>query len=137
GDALRGWEKVLFARKYRQLAETVECARARLGEGRERESVAAARVAELEADLGRARIELVEAETRATESRETAHARELAINRQQQQIAFDREQVDALDARTAAVAAELGGLEARREPARLALRAERDAAAQANLEPNP
>src|SRR5947207_3267382 len=91
-EELRRWEKVLFARKYRQLAETIESARARLGGARERESIAAARVAELEADLGRARIELVEAETRATESRETAHARELAINRQQQQIAFDREQ---------------------------------------------
>src|SRR5207245_1206008 len=31
-DELRRWEKVLFARKYRQLAETIESARARLGE---------------------------------------------------------------------------------------------------------
>src|SRR5439155_16100554 len=85
-DALRRWEKVLFARKYRQLAETIECARGRLGEARERESVAAARVAELEADLGRARIELVEAETRATQSRQAAPARELAINRPPPQI---------------------------------------------------
>src|SRR5262249_5382407 len=29
-DELRRWEKVLFARKYRQLAETIESARARL-----------------------------------------------------------------------------------------------------------
>src|SRR5438067_1183093 len=43
-DELRRWEKVLFARKYRQLAETIECARARLAEARERESAAAARV---------------------------------------------------------------------------------------------
>src|SRR5207247_3159115 len=60
-DELRNWEKVLFARKYRQLAETIESARSRLGEARERESVAAARVAEVDADLGRLRIELVEA----------------------------------------------------------------------------
>ena len=133
-EELRRWEKVLFARKYRQLAETIESARARLGEARERESAAAARVAELEADLGRVRIELVEAETRATASREAAHARELAINSLQQQIAFDREQVDALQTRAASVAAELTILEARREPARAALAARREAAAEASAE---
>src|SRR5216683_1863611 len=41
-DELRRWEKVLFARKYRQLAETIEAARARLANARERETVAAA-----------------------------------------------------------------------------------------------
>src|SRR4029079_9425701 len=133
-DELRRWEKVLFARKYRQLAETIDSARGRLGEARERESVAAARVAEVESDLGRLRIELVEAEARATSSREAAHARELAINRQQQQLEFDREQVAALEARTTTVAAELATLEARREPARIALASRRDAAAEANAE---
>jgi chromosome segregation protein len=133
-DQLRRWEKVLFARKYRQLAETIDSARSRLGEARERESVAAARVAEVESDLGRIRIELVEAETRATASREAAHARELSINRLQQQIAFDREQTASLESRSAAVAAELSTLDARREPARVALVARRDAAAEANAE---
>ena len=133
-DELRRWEKVLFARKYRQLAETIESARARLTDAREREAVAAGRVGEVEADLGRLRIELAEAEARSTQAREAAHARELAITRHEQQIAFDREQVQALDARTASVAAELDGLEARREPARLALAARRDAAAAANVE---
>jgi chromosome segregation protein len=133
-DELRRWEKVLFARKYRQLAETIESARARLGEAREREAVAAARVAEVEADLGRVRIELVEAESRATKTREAAHAFELAINRQQQQIAFDREQVQSLTARTNAMAAELDALESRREPARAALAGRREAAASAAAE---
>jgi chromosome segregation protein len=133
-DEMRRWEKVLFARKYRQLAETIESARARLTDAREREAVAAARVGEVESDLGRLRIELVEAESRATDSREAAHARELAIARQEQQIAFDREQIQALEERTATVAAELDGLEARREPARAALAARRDAAVEANAE---
>src|SRR5262245_49734436 len=44
-DELRRWEKVLFARKYRQLAETIESARTRLGDAREREALAAARLA--------------------------------------------------------------------------------------------
>ena len=43
-DELRRWEKVLFARKYRQLAETIESARARLADAREREAAAAAHV---------------------------------------------------------------------------------------------
>ncbi|HEV2984004.1 MAG TPA: AAA family ATPase [Vicinamibacterales bacterium] len=133
-DELRRWEKVLFARKYRQLAGTIESARARLGDARERESVAAGRVAEVESDLGRLRIELVEAEAGATESREAAHARELAINRQQQQIAFDGEQVQALQARTTTVAAELDVLDARREPASVLLTGRRDAAADAVAE---
>jgi chromosome segregation protein len=133
-DELRRWEKVLFARKYRQLAETIESARARLTDAREREAVAAGRVGEVEANLGRLRIELAEAEARSTESREAAHARELAITRQEQQIAFDREQVQSLEARTTNVAAELDGLEARREPARLALAARREAAAEANAD---
>src|SRR5213078_1331473 len=61
-DELRRWEKVLFARRYRQLAETIASARARLTDARDRESVASARVAEVEADWSRVRIELAEAE---------------------------------------------------------------------------
>src|SRR5438876_891999 len=124
-DELRRWEKVLFARKYRQLAETIESARARLADARERESVASARLAEVESDLSRMRIELTEAEARATTAREAAHACELAINRQQQQITFDGEQIVTLDARAAVLSAELSALEARREPAQAILRARR------------
>jgi chromosome segregation protein len=140
-DELRRLEKVLFARKYRQLAEIIESARARLGDARERETVAAARLAEVEADLGRLRIELAESEARAATARESAHARELDINRRQQQIAFDTEQIEALRVRAEAMTAELGALEARREPARAAAAegreragaaaADRDRAAQA------
>src|SRR5437588_1704117 len=127
-DELRRWEKVLFARKYRQLAETIASARARLADARARESLAAAHVADVESTLGRVRIELVEAEARATEAREATHARELAITRQQQQIAFDREQVQSLEVRATSVLAERGALDARREPARAALAARHAAA---------
>ena len=133
-DELRRWEKVLFARKYRQLAETIESARARLTDARERDAVASARVAHVESDLGRLRIEMAEAETRATNAREAAHARELAINRQQQQIVFDREQVTSLDERGALMASEVATIEARREPARLALAGRRLAALEAEAE---
>src|SRR4029077_6597596 len=46
------------------------------------------------------------------------------------------EQVQTLEGRTMAIAAELEGLEARREPARIMLAARRDAAAEANGERN-
>ena len=45
-EELRRWEKVLFARRYRELAQTIELAQARLADAREREAAAAARVAE-------------------------------------------------------------------------------------------
>src|ERR687892_2184971 len=39
-EELRRWDKVLFARRYRELAHSIEAARARLAETRERETVA-------------------------------------------------------------------------------------------------
>src|SRR6266566_6766629 len=48
-EELQQWERVLFAGKYRQLAATIESARARLVEARDRESTAAARVSHVEA----------------------------------------------------------------------------------------
>ena len=133
-DELRRWEKVLFARKYARLAETIESTRGRLNDARERELVASSRVAHVESDLGRLRIEMAEAEARATGAREAAHARELAINRHQQQIAFDREQVATLDDRSTGIAAEVATIEARREPARAALAGRREAAVAAEAE---
>src|SRR5205085_9563110 len=79
-------------------------------------------------------IELTEAEARATAAREAAHACELEINRQQQQITFDGEQVASFEVRTSALSAELSTLEARREPAQAILRARREAAQAANEE---
>ena len=133
-DELRRWEKVLFARRYRHLAEVIESARGRLGEAREREAMAAARVAEVEVDLSRVRIELVESESRATLAREAAHASELAIATQQQQVAFDREQVATLEARTRAIGTELDTIEMRRQPALTALTERREAREAANRE---
>ena len=54
----------------------------------------------------------------ATTKREAAHACELGINRQQQQIAFDKNQIETLDARATSVTAELDTLNGRRDPAR-------------------
>ena len=130
-DELRRWEKVLFARRYRLLSQTIESARARLAARRAEEAAAAARVSSLEHDLDRQRLELVEAESRATAARESAHAREIEIDRRQNLIGFNEQQVAQSDARSVDIAAELEALEARREPAERELRERRDAAAQA------
>jgi chromosome segregation protein len=126
-DEMRRWEKVLFARRYRALAEVIESARARLAAAREQESAAAARLAEVENGLGRLRLELAEADAAAGRVRDAAHARELEINRAQQQIALDAQQAEMLQARSAELDAERVTLEARREPDRLALEERRRA----------
>src|SRR5687767_2951619 len=126
-EELRRWEKVLFARRYRELAQTIETTRARLAEAREREGAAAARLSEVEADLSRLRIEQAEADGRAAKIREDAHARELDINRRQQQQEFDRHQAETLAVRATEISDELGELETRREPSRMALDSRRQA----------
>ena len=130
-DEYRRWEKVLFARRYRELAAAIDSARGSLALAREREAASAARLAEVEADLGRLRIEQTEAESRTARIREDAHSRELDINLRQQQQEFNRQQVGALDDRGTEIAAEIEDLAARREPARIAAEARREAALEA------
>jgi chromosome segregation protein len=128
-DELRTWEKVLFARRYRELAASIEGARTRLAQAREREAAAAARLAELEADLSRLRIELAEADQRASTLREDAHARELDLTARQHQQEFSKQQAESLAGRATDIEDEIRDLEARREPARIALESRRAAAA--------
>ena len=93
-DELRRWEKVLFARKYRQLAETIESARGAAGRRARARSRRRRRGLPKSNRTSAACASSWPRRNRAPpRAREAAHARELAINRQQQQIAFDREQV--------------------------------------------
>ena len=124
-DELRRWEKVLFARRYRELADGIETGRRRLAEARAREAGASAHLAEVEAELGRLRIEQAEADSRAAEIRERGHAGELAINRRQQQQEFNRQQTDTLAARAEEIDIEIRDLDVRREPARVAIESRR------------
>ena len=133
-DELRRWEKVQFANRYRALGQSIESARTRLAEAREREGAASAHLAEVEATLERLRLELTEADSRTTSARETAHSRELEIGRLQQQIAFDKQQVEHLSRTALEIEQEVQQLDARREPARLELEARRDAQARAAAE---
>jgi chromosome segregation protein len=130
-EELRRWEKVLFARRYRELSAAIQEARQRLTAARERETAAAARVAEFENDLSRLRLELTAIEERASAIREDAHARELQVSSRQQQLDFNRQQDEAIAARSVLVAEEVRELESRREPAHLAIEARRAAALEA------
>jgi chromosome segregation protein len=131
---LRRWEKVQFAQRYRLLGEAIDAARTKLADARARETAASARLAEVEATAERLRLELTEADGRTTEAREAAHASELENGRLQQQIAFDKQQVEHLGVAAAEIETELEALDARREPARLEIDARRDAAARAGAE---
>jgi chromosome segregation protein len=133
-EELRRWEKVQFAERYRSLGRAIESARTALAAARERETAAAAHVAELEASLERLRLELMEADGQATGAREAAHASELEIGRLQQQIAFDRQQIDQLGAAASAIDTEVRALEARQGPARVELGTRREAASRAGAE---
>ena len=133
-DELRRWEKVQFASRYRALGQSIESARTRLSDARERETGAAAHLAEVETSLERLRLELTEADGRTTAAREAAHAHELAIGRLQQQIAFDRQQVETLTRTASDIEQEVQALDARREPARLELEARRQAQTRAAAE---
>ena len=100
-EEFRRWEKVLFARRYRELAggdrdgATATRAwrqRARVGgagtscrgRGRSRHGCASSRP---------------KPTARSAQIREDAHARELDINRRQQQQEFNRQQIETLDGR--------------------------------------
>jgi chromosome segregation protein len=130
-EELRRWEKVLFARRYRALAGEIESARARLSERRDAETAAAARLSAAEEQLARTRIDLAQAESQAGAVREAAHARELEIDRQQNHIAFNEQQLVDLGARSGEIADELAAIESRREPAHQALVERREAAGRA------
>jgi chromosome segregation protein len=133
-EELRLWEKVQFAHKYQLLGEAIETARTRLSQARERETAAAVHLAELESTLERLRLELTTAEGETTAAREAAHASEMEIGRLQQQMAFDRQQIDALQAAAADIASEVRAIEERREPATIELESRRDAASRALVE---
>jgi len=127
-EELRRWEQVQFAHRHEKLSADIEAADRALAEARAREAAAAAHVAELETALETLRLGLTEAEGGATAARERAHGLELEIGRGQQQIQFDRQQIDELGRQAEGFAAELHDLEGRRDPARLALETQREAA---------
>ncbi len=117
-EDLRRWETVGYARRYHVLRDAIALARERLDAAREREEAAVARLALVEGERERYQIDVTEAESGAKQARDAAHARELAVERRQQQITFDTQQVEALAGTLAELARDVAALEARQEPAR-------------------
>jgi chromosome segregation protein len=130
-DELQRWEKVLFVRRYRDVASSLDAVRERLARGRHDEGLAAAALATVENERAAIRITLAEAESAAVAARDAAHARELEINRRQQQIEVGKHQIVMLDARLEELALQLAELEARQEPAMRAVAERRKASTQA------
>jgi chromosome segregation protein len=133
-DELRQWEKLLFARRYWDLAQTIDAVRAKLETARGDEAAAAVALSAVEVDLGRIRIDVAEAEASATRAREAVHAQELETGRWQQQIQLDEQQVRQLESRAAELTAELATLEARHAPGLVDLAEHRAAAARATAD---
>ena len=76
----------------------------------------------------------MEADGQATAAREAAHVSEMEIGRLQQQIAFDRQQIEQLTTAAAEIETEVRALDARQEPARVELDTRRDAARRAGVD---
>jgi chromosome segregation protein len=116
-DELRRWEKVLFARRQRVLAQAMAAAESRISQLHSEEAAAGARVAQREADIERVRIEAARLESEARERREAAHAHEVEIGRLEERIQSDEAQQAALTRRADDLGVEIDALAARREPA--------------------
>ena len=108
----------------RVLGGAVESVRRRLDAAQASEQAAASQLALVESEREWCQIELAEAETGATHARDVAHVRELAVERRQQQITFDTQQVETLGETLAEMGRELEDLQARRDPAQRELGAQ-------------
>ena len=126
-DELRRWQKVAFARRSRVLAGAIEAAARRLDAATTSERGAAAALAELENNRERLRLELVEAERAVTAIRDTAHRRELEIERWQQSIDFNKRRARELESALEEGDAALAALRARSAPIGEELAAQQEA----------
>ena len=115
-DELRRWRMVFYARRSRDLGSVIETAARRLDEARTGERGAGAVLAGLESNRERLRLELVELDQAVATMRETAHQRELEVERRQQQIDFGKRRAGELAAALEAEAASLASLRARCAP---------------------
>lgn len=115
-DELSRWQKVYFAHRSKVLGTVIETAARRLDEARTNERGAAAVLAGRESSRERLHLELAETDQAVATVRETAHRRELEIERRQQQVDFSKRRAKELATALDEGAATLGSLEARRVP---------------------
>ena len=126
-EELRRWEKVQFAHRHALLAEVIAATTREAEAARQHEQGAVAGLAALESTHERRQIELAEADRNATAVRDAAHAHELEMGRRQQQIEFDKRQLDLLAATVADGEQELKQLDQRRIPIHAELAEQRGA----------
>ena len=131
-DELQRWEKVLIVRRHHELAGALTLILGQLGEAQAEEASAQSNLSGVEATLEQLRAELAARESGATAARDDAHALELDVRRVQQQIEFDRQQVEVLVGAAAEIGAEVERLEGRREPQQRDLFERREAATRAD-----
>ena len=115
-EELRRWEAVQFARRSLTLICAIDTAQRHLDETHVREQGAAAQLSALESGYERLQLELAEVDQSATAAREAAHEYELQVERHQQQIEFDKNQVSAFLVAATEGEAELQALKARHGP---------------------
>lgn len=115
-EELRRWEKVLFAKKSVALMKTIELTDHRLNDARVQEEKIVAELAGLENLHELSRVELAEVTQSATAARNAAHTHELAVERLQQRIEFDKQQMSSLVETSTEGETELEALNARRLP---------------------
>ena len=128
-EELRRWEKVQFAHRHAQMAESIAAAERDSEAAQHNEQGAVAGLAALESTHERLQIELAEADRQATSVRDAAHAHELEMGRRQQRIEFDMRQLELLAATVADGEQELRQLGERRIPIQAELAEQRDASA--------
>ena len=126
-DELRRWQRVSFASRSRLLRSAIEKAARRLDAAKEDERRAAAVLAGVESDRERLRIEQAETDQAVSTMRETAHRREIAIERCQQQIDFGKRRAGELASALEEGGVTLASLRARCTPVGEELAAQRSA----------
>jgi chromosome segregation protein len=133
-EELRRWEKVLFAKKSMTLMKAIELTDLRLNDGRAQEGKTVAELASLENVYERSRVELAEAIRSVTTARNEAHTHELAVERLQQKIEFDKQQMSSLVETSTEGETDLEALNARRVPLQAELSEQTEIYRQCGLE---
>ena len=126
-EELRRWEMVAFVRRSETLTADIESAESLLNQAVAREQTVAASLSGFEADQARLRLELVESDQAVTAIRDQAHQSELELERRQQKLDFDRQQVVELEVAQSGGSEELQSLTEKSDPISNELRLQIDA----------
>ena len=96
-EELRRWEMVSFVRRSEVLTADIKAAETLLSKAVVQEQSTAASLSGFETDQARLRLELIESDQAVTAIRDQAHQSELELERRQQKLDFDRQQIIELE----------------------------------------